>query len=152
LRQYMKRGDILMAVIVLLILLMMVVPIPPVLLDVLLALNMAFSLGVLLVTMYLTEPLQFSVFPSLLLLTTLLRLSLNVSATKLILLRGYAGSIIDAFGSFVVGGDYIVGLVIFIILVIIQFVVITNGAGRVAEVAARFTLRCHARQTDEHRC
>jgi flagellar biosynthesis protein FlhA len=140
LRQYMKRGDILMAVIVLLILLMMVVPIPPVLLDVLLALNMAFSLGVLLVTMYLTEPLQFSVFPSLLLLTTLLRLSLNVSATKLILLRGYAGSIIDAFGSFVVGGDYIVGLVIFIILVIIQFVVITNGAGRVAEVAARFTL------------
>ncbi len=99
-RQYMKRGDILMAVIVLLILLMMVVPIPPVLLDVLLALNMAFSLGVLLVTMYLTEPLQFSVFPSLLLLTTLLRLSLNVSATKLILLRGgYAGSIIDAFGS-----------------------------------------------------
>lgn len=140
LRQYLKSGDLLMAAMVLLILLMMIVPIPPVVLDVLLALNLAFSLGVLLVTMYMTEPLQFSVFPSLLLLSTLLRLSLNVSATKLILLRGYAGSVIDAFGNFVVGGDYIVGLIIFVILVIIQFVVITNGAGRVAEVAARFTL------------
>ncbi|HOK28527.1 MAG TPA: FHIPEP family type III secretion protein, partial [Methanomassiliicoccaceae archaeon] len=140
LRQYLKSGDLLMAAMVLLILLMMIVPIPPIVLDVLLALNLAFSLGVLLVTMYMTEPLQFSVFPSLLLLSTLLRLSLNVSATKLILLRGYAGSVIDAFGNFVVGGDYIVGLVIFVILVIIQFVVITNGAGRVAEVAARFTL------------
>jgi flagellar biosynthesis protein FlhA len=140
LRQYLKSGDLLMAAMVLLILLMMIVPIPPIVLDVLLALNLAFSLGVLLVTMYMTEPLQFSVFPSLLLLSTLLRLSLNVSATKLILLRGYAGSVIDAFGNFVVGGDYIVGLIIFVILVIIQFVVITNGAGRVAEVAARFTL------------
>jgi flagellar biosynthesis protein FlhA len=106
----------------------------------LMALNMTFSLGVLLVTMYITEPLQFSVFPSLLLLATLFRLSLNVSATKLILLRGNAGSVIQAFGGFVVGGNYVVGLIVFLILVIIQFVVITTGAGRVAEVAARFTL------------
>ncbi|HON42404.1 MAG TPA: FHIPEP family type III secretion protein, partial [Bacillota bacterium] len=129
-----------MAATVMLILVMMIVPIPPVFLDMLVALNMTFSLGVLLVTMYITEPLQFSVFPSLLLLATLFRLSLNVSATKLILLRGNAGSVIQAFGGFVVGGNYVVGLIVFLILVIIQFVVITTGAGRVAEVAARFTL------------
>ncbi len=138
--RYLKGGDLFMAAMVMLILIMMIVPIPPVFLDILVALNMTFSLGVLLVTMYITEPLQFSVFPSLLLLTTLFRLSLNVSATKLILLRGYAGTVIQAFGGFVVGGNYVVGLIVFLILVIIQFVVITNGAGRVAEVAARFTL------------
>ncbi len=138
--RYLKSGDLFMAATVLLILVMMIVPIPPVFLDMLVALNMTFSLGVLLVTMYITEPLQFSVFPSLLLLATLFRLSLNVSATKLILLRGNAGSVIQAFGGFVVGGNYVVGLIVFLILVIIQFVVITTGAGRVAEVAARFTL------------
>ena len=138
--RYLKSGDLFMAATVLLILVMMIVPIPPVFLDVLVALNMTLSLGVLLVTMYITEPLQFSVFPSLLLLATLFRLSLNVSATKLILLRGNAGSVIQAFGGFVVGGNYVVGLIVFLILVIIQFVVITSGAGRVAEVAARFTL------------
>jgi flagellar biosynthesis protein FlhA len=138
--RYLKGGDLFMAAMVMLILVMMIVPLPPILLDVLVALNMTFSLGVLLVTMYITEPLQFSVFPSLLLLATLFRLSLNVSATKLILLRGNAGSVIQAFGGFVVGGNYVVGLIVFLILVIIQFVVITTGAGRVAEVAARFTL------------
>jgi flagellar biosynthesis protein FlhA len=138
--RYLKGGDLFMAAMVMLILVMMIVPLHPAFLDVLVAMNMTFSLGVLLVTMYITEPLQFSVFPSLLLLTTLFRLSLSVSATKLILLRGYAGSVIQAFGGFVVGGNYVVGLIVFLILVIIQFVVITNGAGRVAEVAARFTL------------
>ncbi|MEA4883663.1 MAG: flagellar biosynthesis protein FlhA [Clostridia bacterium] len=138
--QYLKGGDIAMAAIVMATVMMMVVPIPSIILDILLALNLAFSLAILLVTMYITEPLEFSVFPSLLLIVTLFRLSLNVSATKLILLKGNAGSVIEAFGNFVVGGNYIVGLVIFLILVIIQFVVITNGAGRVAEVAARFTL------------
>jgi len=138
--RYLKSGDLFMAATVMLILVMMIVPVPPVFLDVLVALNMTLSLGVLLVTMYITEPLQFSVFPSLLLLATLFRLSLNVSATKLILLRGNAGSVIQAFGGFVVGGNYVVGLIVFLILVIIQFVVITSGAGRVAEVAARFTL------------
>ena len=94
----------------------------------------------MLATLYTTEPLQFSVFPSLLLVATLFRLGLNVSSTRLILLHGDAGEVISAFGSFVVGGNVVVGLVVFLILVVIQFVVITNGAGRVAEVAARFTL------------
>jgi flagellar biosynthesis protein FlhA len=133
-------GDVLIAGAVILILLMMVVPLPPIVLDLLLTMNITFALIILLVTMYTNEPLQFSVFPSLLLVATLFRLALNVSSTRLILLRGYAGAVIQAFGSFVVGGNYIVGMVIFLILVIIQFVVITNGAGRVAEVAARFTL------------
>src|SRR5204863_2493735 len=100
----------------------------------------AFALVMLLVGMYITEPLQFSAFPSLLLIATLFRLALNVSASRLILLHGHAGSVIASFGSFVVGGNYVVGVVIFLILIVIQFVVITNGAGRVAEVAARFTL------------
>src|SRR5204863_2612495 len=100
----------------------------------------AFALVMLLVGMYITEPLQFSAFPSLLLIATLFRLALNVSASRLILLQAHAGSVIDSFGSFVVGGNYVVGIVIFLILIVIQFVVITNGAGRVAEVAARFTL------------
>ena len=95
---------------------------------------------ILLVAIYTEEPLQFSVFPSLLLITTLFRLALNVSTSRLILLHGDAGSVVDSFGNFVVGGNLVVGLVVFLILVVIQFVVITNGAGRVAEVAARFTL------------
>ena len=90
--------------------------------------------------MYVKRPLDFSVFPSLLLVATLFRLALNVSATRLVLLDGYAGKVIEAFGHFVVGGSLVVGLVIFLILIVIQFVVITNGAGRVAEVGARFTL------------
>jgi flagellar biosynthesis protein FlhA len=120
--------------------LMMVVPIPPALMDFMLAANMTMGVLVLLTVMMLKDTMDLSVFPSLLLLTTLLRLALNVSSTRLILLDGYAGKVIEAFGNFVVGGSLVVGLVVFLILVIIQFVVITNGAGRVAEVSARFSL------------
>jgi flagellar biosynthesis protein FlhA len=122
------------------IILMMVLPVSPVLLDMMLAANFAFSILVLLGTLLLKDSLEFSVFPSLLLVATLSRLALNVSSTRLILLDGYAGKVIETFGSFVIGSSVIVGLVVFLILVVIQFVVITNGAGRVAEVAARFTL------------
>jgi flagellar biosynthesis protein FlhA len=119
---------------------MMVVPLPPALLDILLAANLATALVVLLTAMMVKTPLDFSVFPALLLVTTLARLALNVSSTRLVLLHGFAGHVIEAFGKFVVGGNLIVGLVIFLILVVIQFTVITAGAGRVAEVSARFTL------------
>lgn len=136
----MKLADISVVVAVILAVLMMVIPLPAWLLDILLALNITLSLTVLLVTMFTQGPLEFSIFPSLLLLLTLFRLALNVSSTRLILLQGNAGEIIEAFGNFVVGGDMIVGLVVFLILIVIQFVVITKGAERVAEVAARFTL------------
>lgn len=129
-----------MAAAVVLVIAMMIIPLPVVLLDMLFAMNISISLMILLVTMYTTQPLDFAVFPSLLLVTTILRLSLNVSATRLILLNGYAGQLINSFGSFVVGGDPVVGFIVFLILVIIQFMVITRGAERVAEVAARFTL------------
>ncbi len=135
-----SHNDVLVAVGAVLIVGMMILPLPHWLLDLLLVANIALALTVLLVTMYTVEPLAFSSFPSLLLLATLFRLSLNISATRLILLHAEAGNVIHAFGQVVVGGNYIVGIVVFIILVIIQFVVITNGAGRVAEVAARFTL------------
>ena len=135
-----RHGDVYLAFGVVGVLVVLVLPLPAALLDVLLATNITLALGVLLVTMYLEEPLEFSAFPSLLLFATLLRLSLNVASTRLILLYGFAGSIISAFGNFVVGGNYVVGAVIFVILVVIQFIVITKGSGRIAEVAARFTL------------
>ncbi|MGK5172004.1 flagellar biosynthesis protein FlhA [Geodermatophilus sp. CPCC 205761] len=122
------------------IVLMLVVPLPAAVLDLLLGLNITASLLILLVAMQIKRPLDFAVFPSLILIATLLRLALNVSSTRLVLTDGYAGKVIEAFGHFVIGGSLIVGLVIFVILTIIQFVVITNGAGRVAEVGARFTL------------
>ena len=122
------------------IVLLLVVPLPAALLDVLIALNITMSLVILLTSMYVRRPLDFSVFPSLILVFTLFRLGLNVASTRLVLRDGYAGQVIDAFGHFVVGGSLVIGLVIFMILVVIQFVVITNGAGRVAEVGARFTL------------
>lgn len=134
------RAENVVSVLVLVVLAMMVVPLPWFLLDLLLAANFSMAIGILLLTMYTKDPLEFSVFPSLLLVMTLYRLALNVSSTRLILLKGTAGRIIEAFGSFVVGGNEVVGLVVFLILVIIQFVVITKGAERVAEVAARFTL------------
>ena len=118
----------------------MVVPMPPQLLDLLLAANLAFALLILLAVLTLRDTLDLSAFPSLILITTLMRLALNVSSTRLILLDGYAGRVIDTFGSFVIGGSVVVGLVVFLILVVIQFAVITSGAGRVAEVGARFTL------------
>ncbi|NPV71252.1 MAG: flagellar biosynthesis protein FlhA [Firmicutes bacterium] len=136
----MRNGDAVLAAAVVLVVGMMLIPLPPVLLDLLFAVNISISLMMLLVTMYTMQPLDFAVFPSLLLLTTILRLALNVSATRLILLGGYAGQIINSFGNFVVGGDPVVGFIVFLILVIIQFIVITRGAERVAEVAARFTL------------
>jgi flagellar biosynthesis protein FlhA len=135
-----KGKDSIVSILVVLIVAMMVVPLPPFLLDILIAANFSIAIAILLLTMYTREPLEFSVFPSLLLIMTLFRLALNVSSTRLILLRYEAGRIIQAFGQFVVGGNEVVGLVIFLILVIIQFVVITKGAERVAEVAARFTL------------
>ncbi|HWE54657.1 MAG TPA: flagellar biosynthesis protein FlhA [Acidimicrobiales bacterium] len=119
---------------------MLVVPMPSVVLDVLISANISGAVIILLMTMHVKRPLDFSVFPSVLLVATMFRLALNVSATRLVLLHGYAGSVISAFGHFVVGGQIIIGLVVFLILVVIQFVVVTNGAGRVAEVAARFTL------------
>ncbi len=135
-----KFSDLYVVLAVVLIIVMMVLPLPTFLLDIFLATNISLSLLILLITMNIYEPLEISVFPSLLLITTLFRLSLNVSSTRLILLTGDPGKIIKAFGSFVVGGNYIVGFVIFLILVVVQFMVITKGSERVAEVAARFTL------------
>lgn len=122
------------------IIMMMIIPLPPGLLDVFLALNMTLSIVIMLLTMFTTEVLQFSVFPTLLLITTLFRLALNISSTRLILSEGYAGEIVQAFGEFVTSGNMVVGVVIFLIIVIVQFIVITSGAGRVSEVSARFTL------------
>ncbi|MFN2364424.1 MAG: flagellar biosynthesis protein FlhA, partial [Halarsenatibacteraceae bacterium] len=135
-----QNSDILFSLVMVGIIVMFITPLPPALIDILLAANITFAMVVVLVSIYTTEPLQVSVFPSLLLFATLFRLGLNVSTTRLILGEAYAGEIIMSFGDFVVGGNYVVGLVIFIILVVIQYVVITKGAERVAEVAARFTL------------
>ena len=135
-----RNQDIALAVCVIGILLVLIVPIPTWTLDILLTLNISISVVVLLGTIYLQRPVEFAVFPSLLLILTLFRLSLNVASTRLILATGNAGRVIDAFGTFVTSGSYIVGAVIFTILVVIQFVVITRGAGRISEVAARFTL------------
>jgi flagellar biosynthesis protein FlhA len=132
--------DALFAFAVVGIVIMFIIPMPTILMDLLLTANITFSMLIILISIYINEPLQVSVFPSLLLFATLFRLGLNVSTTRLILGQGYAGEIITSFGNFVVGGNYVVGFIIFLILVIIQYVVITKGAERVAEVAARFTL------------
>ncbi len=135
-----RNQDVILAIAVMGVLAVLVIPIPPALLDVLLAVNISISVVVLLTAIYLQHPVDFAVFPSLLLMLTLFRLSLNVASTRLILSRANAGAIINAFGSFVTSGSYIVGLIIFVILVVIQLVVITRGATRISEVAARFTL------------
>lgn len=140
LRNISKHTDVLLAVGVIVILAMMMVPIPTFLMDLFLTLNISLSLLVLMLTLYVTAPLELSVFPGLLLVLTLFRLSLNVASTRLILSQADAGKLIDAFGHVVIGDNYVLGFIIFTIIVIIQFVVITKGAGRVAEVAARFTL------------
>ena len=137
---WLQHTELLLSAGLLAVLVVMLIPVPPVLLDMLLAGNMAMSILLLLITLNARRPLDMSVFPSLLLLLTLYRLSLNVATTRLILLDGDAGRIVSTFGGFVVGGNLVVGLVIFVILVVIQFVVITKGAGRISEVAARFTL------------
>jgi flagellar biosynthesis protein FlhA len=131
--------------IVIMMLAMVVIPLPPMALDMLFTFNIAFGLVVLLVSIYALRPLDFTVFPTILLVATLLRLALNIASTRVVLLEGHtgtaaAGKVIEAFGDFVIGGNYAVGLVVFAILVIINFVVVTKGAGRVSEVSARFTL------------
>jgi flagellar biosynthesis protein FlhA len=135
-----RHSDLVAAGGVVLIVAMLIIPLPPMLLDFFITLNIAAALMIVVATMYVPRALDFSSFPSVLLLTTLFRLAINVSVTRLILLHGDAGHVVEAFGNFVVGGNIVVGLVVFLILIVIQFVVITNGAGRVAEVGARFTL------------
>lgn len=145
-RNFKMNSDLVVGFGVLLVLVLMIVPVNPWILDVLLTLSLAFSIVILLMSVYTKKPLEFSTFPSVLLGVTLLRLALNVASTRNILLRagsdgtGAAGEVIKAFGEFVVEGNYLVGFIIFVILVVVNFVVITKGAGRVAEVAARFTL------------
>jgi len=140
LKSILQKSDIILAVAVIGIIGVLIIPIPPGFLDFALAFNITFSLVILLSTLYIKRPLDLSVFPGMLLIVTLLRLALNVASTRLILGTGYAGEVINSFGNFVVQGNYVVGFIVFVILVIIQFVVITKGAGRISEVAARFTL------------
>ncbi len=140
-----QRGDILIAIGVVSILGVMILPVPAFILDILLSFSISLAIVILVTGIYIRKPLDFSVFPSILLITTLYRLALNIASTRLILLKGNegidaAGQVIKSFGSFVVGGNYAVGFIVFLILVIINFVVITKGAGRIAEVSARFTL------------
>ncbi|MFA9270005.1 MAG: flagellar biosynthesis protein FlhA [Baekduiaceae bacterium] len=141
---FMKKAagytDIAAALLVVMVVVMMIVPLPPVLLDFLITINISVALATVITTLYVPRALDFSAFPSLLLLTTLFRLAINISVTRLILLEGDAGHVVEAFGEFVVGGNVVVGLIIFVVLIVIQFMVITAGAGRVAEVGARFTL------------
>ncbi|KAA5802174.1 flagellar biosynthesis protein FlhA [Alkalicaulis satelles] len=139
------RGDIIMAVGVLTLLVMLLLPLPRVLLDVALAVSICFSVLILMTALFIRTPLEFTAFPAILLIATMLRLALNIASTRLILSEGHtgtmaAGEIIQAFGSFVMQGNFVIGIIVFIILVIVNFVVITKGSGRIAEVAARFTL------------
>lgn len=146
LKAFTQNSELLLALGLITILGVMIIPLPPMLLDLFLAFSIAVSIGILLLSVYAKKPLDFSTFPAILLITTLLRLSLNVASTRNILLHGAsegtkaAGALIESFGEFVVGGNYAVGIIIFMILVVINFIVITKGAGRVAEVSARFTL------------
>ncbi len=135
-----RRGDLAVVALVIAVIALMVLPIPPALLDTLIAINIAASIGLLMLAVYVKSPLALSTFPSLLLFTTLLRLSLNIATTKQILLHAHAGHIIETFGKLVVGGNVVVGLVVFVIIATVQFIVIAKGSERVAEVGARFTL------------
>lgn len=135
-----KNTDILLAFGLILMLGLMLIPLPAAFLDFFLALNISLAVLVLVLSLYIKSPLDFSVFPGLLLILTLFRLALNISSTRLILIDGYAGKVIESFGSFVVSGNFVVGFIIFLILVIIQFIVIVKGSGRISEVSARFTL------------
>jgi len=135
-----RRGDLVLAALFIAVISLLVIPLPTFLLDMLIATNLAVSISLLMLAVYIPSALGLSSFPSLLLLTTLFRLSLNIASTKLILLNGAAGHIIDTFGRMVVGGNVVVGLVVFVIIAIVQFIVIAKGAERVAEVGARFCL------------
>jgi flagellar biosynthesis protein FlhA len=140
LKSLLSNMDVIVAIAFVFIVGIIIIPIKPAFLDIMLVINITLALIIILVTLFITEILQLSTFPSVLLVVTLLRLSLNISSTRLILTKAEAGNVIDAFGQFVVGGNYVVGLIVFIIITVVQFVVITNGAGRIAEVSARFTL------------
>lgn len=140
LQSLLRSKDIVMALSLVILVGMLLIPLPAFLIDLAVALSIAVSVGIVLMTMFIKQPMEFSVFPTVLLLITLFRLGINVSVSRLILLSGDAGKIITTFGNLIVGGNYVVGVVIFLILMIIQFTVINSGAGRVAEVAARFTL------------
>jgi len=135
-----KIKDIFIALVIIPIILLIIIPLNSTFIDILLSFNIALSITILLITLYVKEPLEFSIFPSLLLITTLFRLALNISSTRLILRDGYAGSVIATFGSFVIGDNIVVGFIIFLIIIVVQFIVITKGAERVSEVGARFTL------------
>ena len=140
-----QREDVFVAILIVSVIGLMILPVPSYILDVLLALSISLSMTIIVTSVYIRKPLDFSVLPSILLMGTLYRLALNVASTRLVLLRGNegidaAGQVIKSFGNFVVGGNYAVGIIIFLILVIVNFVVITKGSGRIAEVAARFTL------------
>src|SRR6201981_3958514 len=140
-----KRGDIALAMGVLTILMVLLLPLPPILLDLLLAISITLSVLILMTALFIHTPLEFSSFPTVLLIATMLRLALNLAATRLILARGHegpdaAGHVIEAFGNFVMSGNFVIGIIVFTILVIVNFVVITKGSGRIAEVAARFNL------------
>src|SRR5215469_5080550 len=140
-----KRGEIALALGVVAILAVLILPLPTWLLDICLALSITFSVLILMVALFIERPLEFSAFPMVLLISTMLRLSLNLASTRLILSHGHegtaaAGHVIEAFGHFVMGGNFVIGIIVFTILVIVNFVVITKGSGRIAEVAARFNL------------
>ena len=139
-RLYRDNRDLVLVGSLLGILMILFAPIPPTLVDLAIIANFGFALTILMMTLYVKRPVDFSTFPSLLLVVTLLRLSINVAATRLILTEAQAGDVIAAVGAFAVGGNYIVGIVVFAILVVVQYVVVTSGAQRVSEVAARFTL------------
>src|SRR3984957_17709023 len=139
-QMFAEQSELVLALLLAGVLLILFTPIPPGLLDLLLITNFSCALLILLLTFYMGRPLEFSTFPSLLLVATLFRLGLNVAATRLILSQANAGHVIAAIGSKVVGGNYVIGLIVFVVLIVVQYVVVTNGAQRVAEVAARFTL------------
>src|SRR5471030_1710704 len=140
-----KRGDLALAFGVLAILVVLILPLPPLLLDLALAVSITLSILILMTSLFIHAPLEFSAFPTVLLIATMLRLALNMASTRLILAHGHegpdaAGHVIQAFGNFVMGGNFVIGIIVFAILVIVNFVVITKGSGRIAEVAARFHL------------
>src|SRR5690349_12299344 len=140
-----KRGDIALAIGVLTILVVLILPLPPLLLDLALAISITLSILILMTSLFIHAPLEFSAFPTILLISTMLRLSLNLASTRLILAHGHegtsaAGHVIEAFGNFVMSGNFVIGIIVFTILVIVNFIVITKGSGRIAEVAARFHL------------
>ena len=136
----MKFGDVVVALGIIAIIIIIIIPIPTGLLSALLSLNIALSILILLISMYVEDALKISIFPSLLLVATLFRLSLNISTTRAILSQGDAGKVVETFGDFVIGDNIVIGFVIFLIIALVQFIVITKGSERVAEVSARFTL------------